>query len=39
MIISGLFNNEQERVRTGIPYLQDIPILGCAVLEHEMADQ
>jgi pilus assembly protein CpaC len=28
MIISGLFNNEQERVRTGIPYLQDIPILG-----------
>lgn len=28
MIISGLFNNEQERVRTGIPYLKDIPILG-----------
>ena len=28
MIISGLFNNEEEKVRTGIPYLQDIPILG-----------
>jgi Flp pilus assembly secretin CpaC len=28
MIISGLFSNSQERVRTGIPYLQDIPILG-----------
>jgi pilus assembly protein CpaC len=28
MIISGLFSNEQERVRTGIPYLMDIPILG-----------
>jgi len=28
MIISGLFNNSQERVRSGIPYLQDLPILG-----------
>lgn len=28
MIISGLFSEEAERVRTGIPYLQDIPILG-----------
>ena len=28
MIISGLFSNSQERVRTGIPYLQDLPILG-----------
>lgn len=28
MIISGLFNNEQEIVRTGIPFLMDIPILG-----------
>lgn len=28
MIISGLFSNEQERVRTGVPYLMDIPILG-----------
>jgi Flp pilus assembly secretin CpaC len=28
MIISGLFNNEQERVKTGIPYLKDLPIIG-----------
>jgi pilus assembly protein CpaC len=28
MIISGLFNNEQEKVRTGIPYLRDLPIIG-----------
>jgi pilus assembly protein CpaC len=28
MIISGLFNNEQEKVKTGIPLLKDIPILG-----------
>ncbi len=28
MIISGLFNNEQERVRTGIPLLKDLPIIG-----------
>ncbi len=28
LIISGLFTEEQERVRTGIPFLMDIPILG-----------
>lgn len=28
LIISGLFTEEQERVRTGIPLLMDIPILG-----------
>ena len=28
MIISGLFSNEQERVKTGIPLLKDLPILG-----------
>jgi pilus assembly protein CpaC len=28
MIISGLFSNEQERVKTGIPFLKDVPILG-----------
>lgn len=28
MIISGLFNNDQELVRRGVPYLMDIPILG-----------
>ncbi len=28
LIISGLFTDEQERVRTGIPLLMDIPILG-----------
>ena len=28
MIISGLFNSEQERVRTGVPFLQSVPILG-----------
>lgn len=28
MIISGLFNDDQELVRRGIPFLQDIPILG-----------
>jgi Flp pilus assembly secretin CpaC len=28
MIISGLYNNEQERVKTGIPLLKDVPILG-----------
>jgi pilus assembly protein CpaC len=27
-IISGLFNNQREQVRTGIPILMDIPILG-----------
>jgi len=28
VVISGLFNDEQEKVRTGIPLLMDIPILG-----------
>lgn len=28
LIISGLFNDQRERVKTGIPLLQDIPILG-----------
>jgi pilus assembly protein CpaC len=28
LIISGLFNDDRERVKTGIPLLQDIPILG-----------
>jgi pilus assembly protein CpaC len=28
MIISGLFNRDQEKTKAGIPYLQDIPILG-----------
>jgi pilus assembly protein CpaC len=28
MIISGLFNSEQEKVKTGLPYLKDLPILG-----------
>jgi Flp pilus assembly secretin CpaC len=28
MIISGLFNNEQERVKTGLPILKDLPIIG-----------
>ncbi|MEO5902703.1 MAG: pilus assembly protein N-terminal domain-containing protein [Gemmatimonadaceae bacterium] len=28
MIISGLFNNEQELVRTGLPLLKDLPIIG-----------
>jgi pilus assembly protein CpaC len=28
LIISGLFDDERERVKTGIPLLQDIPILG-----------
>lgn len=28
LVISGMFNNEQERVRSGIPLLMDIPILG-----------
>lgn len=28
VILSGLFNEERERVRTGIPVLQNIPILG-----------
>jgi pilus assembly protein CpaC len=28
MIISGLFNGEDERVRTGVPGLKDLPIIG-----------
>jgi pilus assembly protein CpaC len=28
MIISGLFSTERERIRTGIPFLQNIPLLG-----------
>ena len=28
LIISGLYNDERERLRTGIPFLMDIPILG-----------
>jgi pilus assembly protein CpaC len=28
IIISGMFNDEQERVRTGIPGLMDLPIIG-----------
>ena len=28
MIISGLFANEQEEIRRGIPFLKDLPILG-----------
>lgn len=28
LVISGMFNNERERVKTGIPLLMDIPILG-----------
>ena len=28
IIISGLFNEERERVRTGVPLLMDVPILG-----------
>ena len=28
LIISGLFNEEREQVRTGLPYLSQIPILG-----------
>ena len=28
MIISGLYNNEQERVRTGLPFIKDLPIIG-----------
>jgi len=28
LVLSGLFNNEDERVKTGVPLLKDIPILG-----------
>ena len=28
LVLSGLFSNEEERVKTGVPLLKDIPILG-----------
>ena len=28
LVISGMFDNEQERIRTGIPLLKDLPVLG-----------
>jgi Flp pilus assembly secretin CpaC len=28
LIISGLFSENRERTRTGIPFLMDIPVLG-----------
>jgi len=28
LIISGLFNEEREQVRTGVPWLSDLPLLG-----------
>ena len=28
MIISGLFNNEQEKVKTGLPWIKDLPVIG-----------
>jgi pilus assembly protein CpaC len=28
LVLSGLFNETEERVKTGIPLLKDIPILG-----------
>lgn len=28
MIISGLFNNEQEEIKRGIPFLMNLPIIG-----------
>jgi pilus assembly protein CpaC len=28
LVLSGLFNEERERLRTGIPFLSDIPVLG-----------
>jgi Flp pilus assembly secretin CpaC len=28
LVISGMFNDEQERVTTGVPFLKDIPIIG-----------
>ena len=31
VILSGLFNDERERVRTGVPLLMNIPILGALV--------
>lgn len=28
LVISGMFNNETEKVKTGVPLLMDVPILG-----------
>jgi len=28
LIVSGMFNDEQERVTTGVPFLKDLPIIG-----------
>ena len=28
LVLSGLFSGEEERVKTGVPFLKDIPILG-----------
>ena len=28
LVLSGLFNQQDERVKTGVPLLKDIPILG-----------
>ena len=28
LVISGLFNDERTRVRTGVPWLMDVPVLG-----------
>jgi len=28
LVISGMFNNDEERVRTGVPLLKDLPIIG-----------
>ena len=28
LVLSGLFSHEDERVKTGVPFLKDIPILG-----------
>lgn len=28
LVISGMFNNEMEKVKTGVPLLMDVPILG-----------
>jgi pilus assembly protein CpaC len=28
LIISGMFDTEDENVRTGVPYLKDLPIIG-----------
>ena len=33
LIVSGLFSDDQQKVRTGLPLLKDIPILACAQSE------